>query len=233
LSLLCLFVASLLSFEAWSTQTTGRVPFTGDDPLTIVSQHVHAPVVLTGGCYEYEAATPYLPFVEAFRRWVREEQSDVKLRKILCDAAIQIAKLAPEIETRLGPFPERPELAPHEKRLLFFDAVVQVFSEIARRQSLLFYADDLHWADRGTLWLLSHLLRQLCNERVLIVGAYRETELDRAHPLAKALVDWNRERSRRGTLRTRSRFGDGTRDTRASPMRSSGVSRHNGRPARQ
>ena len=25
--------------------TTGRVPFTGDDPLTIVSQHMHAPVV--------------------------------------------------------------------------------------------------------------------------------------------------------------------------------------------
>jgi tetratricopeptide (TPR) repeat protein len=155
---------------------------------------VDGAVVLSGGCYEYEAATPYLPFVEAFRRWVREEKSDDKLREILCDAAIQVAKLAPEIETRLGPFPERPELAPHEERLLFFDAVAQVFSAIAQRQSLLFYADDLHWADRGTLWLLGHLLRQLRNERVLIVGAYRETELDRAHPLAKALVDWNRER---------------------------------------
>ena len=155
---------------------------------------VEGALVLWGGCYEYEAATPYLPFVEAFRRWTREEKNDEKLREILGDAATQIAKLAPEIETRLGPFPERQELAAHEERLLFFDAVVQVFSNIARRQALLFYADDLHWADRGTLWLLSHLLRQLRNERVLIVGAYRETELDRAHPLAKALVDWNRER---------------------------------------
>src|ERR1041384_5461384 len=90
---------------------------------------VDGALVLTGGCYEYEAATAYLPFVEAFRRWVREEKSDDKLREILCDAAIQVAKLAPEIETRLGPFPERPELAEHEERLLFFDAVVQVFSE--------------------------------------------------------------------------------------------------------
>jgi tetratricopeptide (TPR) repeat protein len=155
---------------------------------------VDGAAVLTGGCYEYEAATPYLPFVEAFRRWVREEKSDDKLREILGDAAVQIAKLAPEIETRLGPFPERQELAPHEERLLFFDKVVQVFSNIARRQTLLFYADDLHWADRGTLWLLGHLLRQLRSERVLIVGSYRETELDRAHPLAKSLVDWNRER---------------------------------------
>ena len=151
-------------------------------------------LVLSGGCYEYEATTPYLPFVEAFRRWAREEKDDAKLRYILGDAAAQIAKLAPEIESRLGPFPERHQLAAHEERLLFFDAVAQVFFNAARQQSLLFYADDLHWADRGTLWLLGHLLRQLKQERVLIVGAYRETELDRAHPLAKSLVDWNRER---------------------------------------
>jgi tetratricopeptide (TPR) repeat protein len=151
-------------------------------------------LVLSGGCYEYEATTPYLPFVEAFRRWIREEKDNDKLRDILGDNAIQIAKLAPEIESRLGPFPEPHSLAAHEERLLFFDAVAQVFANLAKRQSLLFYADDLHWADRGTLWLLGHLLRQLRESRVLIVGAYRETELDRAHPLAKALVDWNRER---------------------------------------
>ena len=155
---------------------------------------VDGAVVLTGGCYEYEATTPYLPFVEAFRRWIRDQKDDEVLRAALGDAAIQIAKLAPEIETRLGPFLERPALAPHEERLLFFDAVVKVFANLARDKGVLFYADDLHWADRGTLWLLGHLLRQLREERVLILGAYRETELDRAHPLAKALVDWNRER---------------------------------------
>lgn len=151
-------------------------------------------VVLTGGCYEYEATTPYLPFVEAFRRWVREEKDDAVLRATLGDSSRQIAKLAPEIESRLGPCTACPALPPHEERLLFFDAVAKVFANLARRKGLLFYADDLHWADRGTLWLLGHLLRQLRDEPVLIVGAYRETELDRAHPLAKALVDWNRER---------------------------------------
>ena len=155
---------------------------------------VDGAVVLTGGCYEYEATTPYLPFVEAFRRWTREQKDDSALRAVLGDAAAQIAKLAPEIDTRLGPFPEHPEAPPHEERLLFFDAVAQVFSHLAREKGLLFYADDLHWADHGTLWLLGHLLRQLREERALIVGAYRDTELNRAHPLAKALVDWNRER---------------------------------------
>jgi predicted ATPase len=73
-------------------------------------------------------------------------------------------------------------------------AVAQVFAHLAREKGLLFYADDLQWADHGTLWLLGHLLRQLREERAMIVGAYRDTELNRAHPLARALVDWNRER---------------------------------------
>src|ERR1044071_5650044 len=95
---------------------------------------VDGALVLSGGCYEYEATTPYLPFVEAFRRWIREERSNDKLREILGDTARQIAKLAPEIETRLGPFPARQQLAVHEEPFPFFDAVVQVFSNIARRQ---------------------------------------------------------------------------------------------------
>jgi tetratricopeptide (TPR) repeat protein len=160
----------------------------------IVQAAVDGAAVLSGACYEYEATTPYLPFVEAFRRWVREFADDVKLRELLGDTAAQLAKLAPEIEARLGPFPTRSQLPAHEERLLFFDAVVQVFSELARGRGLLFYIDDLHWADGSTLWLVGHLLRNLREARVLIVASYREIELDRAHPLAKALVDWNRER---------------------------------------
>jgi tetratricopeptide (TPR) repeat protein len=160
----------------------------------IVQATLDGAVVLSGACYEYEAATPYLPFVDAFRRWVREQKDDAKLREVIGESASQIAKLAPEIETRLGPFPARHELPAHEERLLFFDAVTHVLARLAQRQSLLFYLDDLHWADSGTLWLLGHLIRNLREERVLIAASYRDTELDRAHPLAKALVDWNRER---------------------------------------
>jgi tetratricopeptide (TPR) repeat protein len=160
----------------------------------IVQATLDGAVVLTGACYEYEATTPYLPFVEAFRRWVREQKDATKLREVVGEYAPQIAKLAPEIEELLGPFPPRHELPAHEERLLFFDAVTHVLASLAKRQSLLFYLDDLHWADSGTLWLLGHLVRQLREERVLIAASYRDTELDRAHPLARALVDWNRER---------------------------------------
>jgi tetratricopeptide (TPR) repeat protein len=160
----------------------------------LIQAAIDGATVLTGACYEYEAATPYLPFAEAFRRFVAESKDDAALRAALAEGAARLAKLAPEIEARLGPFPDRHELSPHEERLLFFDAVAQVVRGAARERSVVLYVDDLHWADSASLQLLGHLLRALREERVLFVASYREIELDRAHPLSKALVDWNRER---------------------------------------
>ncbi len=150
--------------------------------------------VWTGACYEFEASTPYLPFVEAIRKWVREQPDGDRLRTALGEGAVQLARLVPEIATRLGPFPERTALPAHEERLLFFDAVAEVLRAQARATTVAVYIDDLHWADSGSLWLLGHLLRALREERVFFLASYREVELDRTHPLAKALVDWNRER---------------------------------------
>jgi DNA-binding SARP family transcriptional activator len=54
--------------------------------------------------------------------------------------------------------------------------------------------DDLHWADKGTLLLLGHLVRASTPAPLLVVGTYRESELSRGHPLAAALGDLRRER---------------------------------------
>jgi tetratricopeptide (TPR) repeat protein len=150
-------------------------------------------LVLAGGCYENEATTPYLPFLEAFRRFVRE-RADEALSEALGDTAAEIARLAPEIESRLGPFPDRPTLTPQEERLRLFDHIARFLRRLAGQRGLLFFFDDLQWADHGSLALLHYLLRQLGSERILFLGTYREVELDRAHALSKTLVDWNRER---------------------------------------
>src|SRR5262249_46782910 len=74
------------------------------------------------------------------------------------------------------------------------DNLARFLQALAAPQGLLIVLDDLHWADQGTLSLLQYLLRRLREARVLFVGIYREVELDRMHPLASALVQWNRER---------------------------------------
>lgn len=149
--------------------------------------------ILRGGCYEYEATTPYLPFVEAFRDWVHPHSAET-LRAKLGSTAPEIAKLAPEIESKLGALTPNPALPPNEERLRFFDHVARFLQTLAAPRGLLFFLDDLHWADQGTLNLLHYLLRHLRNDRILMLAAYREVELDRTHPLAAALVEWNRER---------------------------------------
>lgn len=156
------------------------------------AQNSGAPI-LRGGCYEYEATTPYLPFVEALRDWVHAASAE-NLRATLGDTASEIVKLAPEIEAKLGALPTNPVLSSNEERLRLFDNIARLIRNIAAPRGLLMFLDDLHWADQGTINLLHYLLRHLRNDRVLLLGAYREVELDRAHPLANALIDWNRER---------------------------------------
>jgi tetratricopeptide (TPR) repeat protein len=149
--------------------------------------------VLSGGCYEYEATSPYLPFVEALREWVRR-QSDEGLRLYLDMQAAEIAKLAPEIENRLGPLPANPSLEASDERLRLFDNIARFFQRLAEKSGLLLFIDDIHWADQGTLSLLHYLLRNLRQERFMVLACYREVELDRQHPFADSLVEWNRER---------------------------------------
>jgi tetratricopeptide (TPR) repeat protein len=90
--------------------------------------------------------------------------------------------------------PERPQLPPAELRSRLFDAVARFLGERAAARPLVLFIDDLHWADAGTIALAHYLARRLREAPALFLGAYRELELDRAHPLAAALVTWNRER---------------------------------------
>lgn len=160
--------------------------------LIVFTQLNHA-AVLRAGCYELEAASPYLPFADALRAWVAE-QNTPHLRERLASTAFELARLAPEIETRLGPLPPSPSLPANEERLRMFDSLAGLFQDLARDHGLLLFIDDLHWADNGTLSLLHYLLRRLRHERLLILAAYREVELERSRPLTDALVEWNRAR---------------------------------------
>ena len=69
------------------------------------------------------------------------------LRRTLGEHARQLAKLAPEWTRGSGRPTPGAELPVHEERLQFFDAVASVLRAIAGSTGLLFYVDDLHWAD--------------------------------------------------------------------------------------
>jgi predicted ATPase len=55
--------------------------------------------------------------------------------------------------------------------------------------------EDLQWADRSTLDLVSLLVRSLRGVRVLIVLTFRSDEIHRSHPPRPLIAGWERVRS--------------------------------------
>jgi len=71
--------------------------------------------------------------------------------------------------------------------------VSQFLIALSQRAPIVLVLDDLHWSDRGTVAMLRHVARFVATNRVLLVGAYRDVELDRQHPLSDALAALRRE----------------------------------------
>src|SRR5207248_1553568 len=81
---------------------------------------------------------------------------------------------------------------PDEERWRLFQAVTAFLTNASAVQPLVIVLEDLHWADRGTLDLLTYLARHVQGARLVLVGTYRDVEVDRAHPLSSALADLRR-----------------------------------------
>jgi class 3 adenylate cyclase/tetratricopeptide (TPR) repeat protein len=150
-------------------------------------------LTLTGHCYEMEGALPYIPFVEMLEATARVVPREA-LREALGDAAPEVAKLMPELR-RLFPDIAAPlELPPEQERRYLFNGVQEFMERAGRVQPLLLVWEDLHWADDSTMLLLQHIAQRLSDMPVLIVGTYRDVELDVARPLARALEELTRQR---------------------------------------
>src|SRR3989441_1579148 len=149
-------------------------------------------LVLAGRCFEGEWAPPYAPFGEAIAGYAKDAAPDV-LRADLGYGAPPVARLVPSLRERLPGIEEPVPLNPDEERFRLLDAVSQFIIATSARAPVVLVIDDLHWADGGTIAMLRHVARFLSGHRTLVLGAYRDVELDRQHPLADALAALRRE----------------------------------------
>jgi DNA-binding CsgD family transcriptional regulator len=148
-------------------------------------------LALVGHCYEEGSLSlPYLPFIEALRAHIRVRDPDL-LRAELGSGAAYVARIVPETTERLGVTPPEPG-NPDEDRWRLLGAVADFLRQIAIEQPLLLVLEDLHDADRGTLDLLLFVARNLKGSRLLLMGTYRDVEVDRVHPLSAALAELRR-----------------------------------------
>lgn len=149
--------------------------------------------VLVGRCFEGDASIPYLPFIEAIRTHVVATDTD-QLRSELRSGGSDVAKLVSEVRERVADLPSAaPADGPEQERRRLFESVSSFLVNASVATPIMLVLDDLHWADRPSLLLLRHLVRHLPTARLLVVGTYRDVELDRRHPLAEVLADLRRD----------------------------------------
>lgn len=142
--------------------------------------------VIRGNCYEGDVAAPFGPWREALRSLLKQTP-DVSLRDALGPGGPDIAVILPEIRRRISELEESPRLEPDAERVRLFDSINAWVRNAAEKKQLVIFLDDLHWCDRPSLALLEQLARNITNQRIVVVGTYRDVEVDRVHPLAQTL----------------------------------------------
>jgi class 3 adenylate cyclase/tetratricopeptide (TPR) repeat protein len=143
-------------------------------------------LVAAGRCYEPRQSTPYFPFLESLEDLYRRCPPEIR------DGVVQrwpyLSHLLPEHNLPIAPRSEGTD-----ERARLSRAVSGFVTAIAAERPVAILLDDLHWADEASLDLVQHLARHTRSSRVLLLGTYRDVEVERSHPLSKALRDLHRE----------------------------------------
>ena len=161
---------------------------------------------LTGHCDEMSGAPPFAPFIETMEEAVRIGPQSV--RTALGDVAPEIATIVPSLRRSFSDIASSPELPPDQQRRLVFGAYVDYLRRATQTSPIVVLFDDLHWADEPTLQLLGHLAPHVASLRLLVIGTYRDVELDVKRPFAQTLESLFRQRlATRMTLRRMTESG--------------------------
>ena len=146
-------------------------------------------LVLTGRCQEPYQTMPYYPFVEALLAAVTNAAPAIRE---------ELPRSWPEVQRLLpGSLQDREASGVYrraEEQQRLFWSVTRFFQALALEQPIALLLDDLHWADDASLGLLQHLAQHTRAARVFVLGAYRDTDLSRRHPLRRIIHDLSRER---------------------------------------
>jgi len=150
--------------------------------------HDDGAVVLLGRCDE-ELGLPFQPFVEALAFFAGQA---TPLPEDLGRQPGELRRLYPELADLVPGLGEPTQGDTDVERHRLFEATLSWLSTTAEAHGLVLVLDDLHWAGKPTLLLLRHLLRAEEASRILVIGTYRDTDLDRTHPLSELLADLRR-----------------------------------------
>ncbi|MDZ7962016.1 MAG: ATP-binding sensor histidine kinase [Aulosira sp. DedQUE10] len=170
---------------------------------TAVVNEVHKPIVRQRGYFikgkydQFQRNIPFSAFVQAFRDLMGQllTESDVqieqwknKILEAVGENGQVIIEVIPELTRIISEQPAAVELSGNaaENRFnLLFQKFTQVFT--SAEHPLVIFLDDLQWADSASLKLMQLLMAD--TGHLLLIGAYRDNEVQAGHPLILTLSD--------------------------------------------
>jgi PAS domain S-box-containing protein len=176
--------------------------YSGIGKSSVVNE-LHKPLVPPRGLFaagkfdQYKRDVPYATLAQAFQNLLRpllakSEQELSKWRDALREALNPngqlIADLVPELRLIIGeqlPVAELPPQDAQRRFQLVFRRFISVFAR--REHPLALFLDDLQWLDAATLDLLEDLLTRTDMQNLMLIGAYRDNEVNFTHPLIRKL----------------------------------------------
>ncbi|MEH1938950.1 MAG: AAA family ATPase [Nostoc sp.] len=170
---------------------------------------VHKPILRQRGYFikgkfdQLQQDIPYaaiaLAFQDLTRQLLTESEAALQTRKQELLAALNpnaqvIIDIIPELEQIIGKQPPVEQLGATEAQnrfYLFFQRFITVFAQ--KEHPLVIFLDDLQWADLASLKLIELLITDVDSQYLLIIGAYRDNEVDATHPLMQTLEQIQKE----------------------------------------
>jgi len=189
--------------------------YSGIGKSAIVNE-VHRPIVgrqgyfIAGKFDQFNRNIPYASMILAFQSLVSQLLTETgeelatwrqKLTDALGANGQVIVDVIPEVELIIGPQAAVGELGLAETKNRFnhtFGSFIRVFATAER--PLVLFLDDLQWADAGSLNLISLILGDAGIKHLLMIGAYRDNEVDPSHPLMLMLRELGEAKSRVSTI---------------------------------
>ncbi|KAF3890940.1 MULTISPECIES: trifunctional serine/threonine-protein kinase/ATP-binding protein/sensor histidine kinase [Nostocales] len=181
---------------------------------TAVVNEVHKPIVRQRGYFvkgkydQFQRNIPFSAFVQAFRDLMGQllAESDVQLeqwKKKILDVVGEngqvLIEVIPELERIIDEQPLAIELSGTEAQNRFnllFQKFIHVFT--CAEHPLVIFLDDLQWADSASLNLMQLLMADAGH--LFIIGAYRDNEVNLAHPLMLTLNEIQKKQAKISTI---------------------------------
>jgi len=146
---------------------------------------------------QYKRDIPYATLAQAFQTLIRQilVKSDAEvscwrhsLQEALGPNGQLIINLIPEVEFIIGKQAPVPDLPPRDARNRFQMVFRRFLCAFAKPEHpLALFLDDLQWLDAATLEILEHLVTDPDVRYLMLVGAYRDNEVNSSHQLTRTL----------------------------------------------